>query len=187
METLFDLDNFTREDLEMLEREVKDKLASLRHHNLLQTIKQEVTEKGYSCQPGCHDDIPDLHKLDLPYYFNIYTWDYERQEDIHVSDRDCDQEEWVQQLNFEYQPQDDDDFEIIEEFDRDAHDSPFRAKVKLMIPVYYRCLDKLPLRFKAIFEDGNVEDALVKNGIIYINDEEICSLGDHDYFIVIPV
>lgn len=186
METLFDLDSFSEEDLKILKKEINDKLETIRQDNFLQAIKKEVAEKGYACRPGCRDDIPGLHKLELPYYFNIYTWDYNREDDIHVSDRDCDQEEWVQQLNFDYQPQDDDASDIIDDWDRDAHDSPFRAKVKMMIPVYYQYLDKPPARFKAIFEDGNVEDAILKNSIIYINDEEICSLGDHDYFIIVP-
>lgn len=187
MESLFDLDTFSLEDLEALEREVKDKLETLRQEKHLENIKKEVTQKGYSCQPGWCGDIPGLCKIELPYYFNVYTWHYDRQEDIHVSDRECDQEEWVQQLDFNYEPQDDDDFEVIDDFDRDAHDSPFRAKAKLMITVYYKVLDKPPNRFKAIFEDGNVESATLKNNIIYVNDEEICSLGDHDYFIIVPV
>lgn len=189
METLFDLDGFSEEDLKILKKEINDKLETIRQHNFLQAIKKEVAEKGYACRPGCRDDIPGLCKLELPYYFNVYTWQHNRddKEDIHVSDCDCDQEEWVQQLNFDYEPQDDDDFEIAEDWDWDDMEAPARAKVKMMIPVYYQCLDKPPTRFKAIFEDGNVEDAILKNTIIYINDEEICSLGDHDYFIIVPV
>lgn len=187
-QTSFDLTEFSFEDLLALQEEVKAKIYQVKKENHITQIRKDVSTYGFACRPGDNYDIPDLKRMDLPYYFNVYTHQKNRDdiEDIHVNDIDDEQEGWVQQLKFKYYPKDDDDFEIISEWDWDDHESPAEAKAKMMIPVYYRYLEKPPSKFKAIFEDGNVEDAYLQDEGVYVEDDEICNLGDHDYFIILP-
>lgn len=186
-ESSFDLTGFSFTDLLLLQEEVKMRLEELSKQDILKKIREEVKKCGFSCQPDVHDKLTDLRRIELPYYFSVYTHQKNRDniEDIHIADRDCEQEPWVKELNFEYEPQDDDDFTLISDWDWDDHEAPARAKANLMIPVYYQYLDQPPSKFKAVFEDGNVEDAYLKDGNIYVGDEELCSVGDHDYFIIL--
>lgn len=50
MESLFDLDIFTLEDLQAFKREVKAAIQVITTKNTIAAIKKEVAEKGFSCQ-----------------------------------------------------------------------------------------------------------------------------------------
>lgn len=194
MSTSFvDLSGFSLGDLLTLREEINAKVALYVEKAKVADILKDVAEQGFSCQPGRDYEITGLKRIELPYYFYVYTYqkNQENVEDVHVSDRDYRQKDWVAYLNFEYQPRDEDDFEIVSIWDWDDQELLAIAAAKMMIPVYYREMQSpLPDKFIVIFQEGDAYIGHVDNNEIHLNNGDVIasidktSNNNHDLFIV---
>ena len=184
----FDLSNFSLDDLFVLRTEVENKIIKLQEEKIVDKIKKIVTKKGFCC---CNysEDIPGLEVMYLPYYIRVYTYSKgsrDNRDNIHIDDYDeYKQPAWVERLGFEYATRDDEDFTVIGEWDWDDHESPAMAKAVIRIPVWYQPQDKVPDKFTAINEDGDVINGSVdENGEILINGEDCESFVIQDFLIL---
>lgn len=142
MSTL-NLSSLSDQELDILREEADIKLD----------IYRDVSYQGFSCQPSCDVDIPGMSKLQLPYFLNIYVADGK----ISIVDDVKEQQDWVKELNFDYNNVDTSltAINIVGEWDWDNMGSSNPTLANIMVTFYYQEGDpKSPF----VFEEESPKD-----------------------------
>lgn len=147
-----------------------------------QDIIATVEVHGYCCSTKYNKSIPRLKVLELPLYIDLYTYDRENMDDIHVDGLSDEQEPWVARLKFKYRPTDDDRWGRITEWGHADRDDPIRSQGMKTIYVYYMQGACPPegSTFEGIDEDGGIERYHVENGNLYCGHEWFNSIDNWD-------
>lgn len=171
-----DLSTFSLGDLLTLREEINAKIDDYVMTCKIAEIEKDVAEQGFSCQPSCHLEIANYKKVELPYYFYVYTYRKDKV-DVDVAEYGHLQKDWVRYLNFTYQPQNDDNYVIVTDWD--DVESPLRAIAKMEIPVYYKTSKLLPSsKFVVIYQEGNAYTGHLQDGDIHLDNGDVIASID---------
>ena len=99
------LDQLSLDDLEILKRLVAEKIEVKNAQIAREKIIREVNVNGYHCSPIKMDlSTENIKRLGLLYYVELRCFDKEDRSDVKISGAHQKQDEWVEELGFEYRP-----------------------------------------------------------------------------------
>ena len=84
-EIMSTVDDLNLDQLKVLRQRIDDIILNKTQQNHIEEIKNQVSLKGYYCDPEFTKNIPGLKYMSLPLYINIYTHNKEDFSDCHVS------------------------------------------------------------------------------------------------------
>jgi hypothetical protein len=189
------LDDLKEKDLYKLKEVLNKKIIKCEENKMIQTIINKIDDNGYSWIPKkvdvtkiCSDEIACI---EFPLNLRIETYDRDDKSDCHVIDRRCKQNDWEDKLYCDYEPCDDDDFEIpfgSEHWEsQGGFDEPIKCTTKMMIQVFYKKIKPKTPKFKAFDKDGNIKEWKLINSKLYCGNEYIGLLDnwkDYNIFMV---
>lgn len=182
-EIMSTVDDLNLDQLKVLRQRIDDIILNKTQQNHIEEIKNQVSLKGYYCDPEFTKNIPGLKYMSLPLYINIYTHNKEDFSDCHVSGLKDEQLPWVHKLGFDYEPNDDDDYVCPDfEWESGDWDDPLTNESTINIYVYYE-LTPCPTEgstFEGINEFGEIEQVVIHHNEIIVDGKFLADVSEWD-------
>lgn len=169
-------------ELELLSKEIRNRIKYLREKSLIDEISKQVSERGYYVSPDFDKDLEGLKKMTLSYKVYVKAHDKEDKSDMYISDSSDKQDDWVQEFGFydyspEHHPKDLNRVKIgKDDWQFGDWDDPVFAIGSIPITVYYAVPEVPPTKFTTINKEGKSLNGAIKDGQVNIDGNESFSV-----------
>lgn len=166
-----------------------NKMEEYDNQRTINDLNNKIKTKGYawSVSDIDHNKICNKNVLltKFPIFIRIYTWNKIHMEDIHVGDMLDTQNDWVDYLEFDYEPTDSDWKDTDEDDLFDIGPSfPLEGKSIILVNIYYQISPppKEGSSLKCFDKNGNIENWTVKDGKLYCENKYFAKLEEWDSY-----
>jgi hypothetical protein len=152
------------------------KIKDLKNQELLNKIKNDLKLNGYAwtVSPDVlmtfENHAPAIFETKFPLFIDISTWDKEDKTDLHVRGLSGEQHDWVDYVEFNWCPSDEDDFKVRDgRWSYGDWDDPVYGQAIIMIRFFFQKhqVPKEGSCFTAFDEEGNYEEWNVDQSKLY--------------------
>ena len=138
-----------------------------------------INEVGYHCSPYMFN-LDDINFVTLSYFVTVRCHDKDNKSDAQIMCPHDKQDEWVELLDFEYEPDKNEVWDDIGEWDYGDWDSAAVGRGQITLYLYFK-QQPCPANgttFKTIEDDGAIETWTVKDDEVYNSDGKFCNRSE---------